>query len=319
MARLLKISPIQKLADVGSYAEGLEAYQKLSNPTSNDDRWAAICLWNLGRLEDAKIMFTKAARRGENGALIGLASICRLLGDLVESETHLNAAFNCSLNSDDWVRALRERGNLHIVRSELKAGLESYLDARLEAELCSEIKTLIPVIDAAIGYSYHLLGFHLKAKEFLDKAALSKNRFFLLSIRVIRIFIDVYSGNLIGVKNALENGELKNSEYSMLNANKFYIHGIYEIIQFNWNEARLFFTQGIEIAEKTGVNEYEFLLKIGLCKVYIGLEQFEKARTALKRTENLKINTQDIAARDLTAGVLTTLGNSDLPFSSQNT
>jgi tetratricopeptide (TPR) repeat protein len=203
MAKLPKTSPIQKLADIGSYAEGLEAHQKLANPTPNDDRWVAMCLWNSGRLEDAKIMFTKAARCGENGALIGLASICRMLGDLDDCEIHLNAAFATHLNSDDWVRALLERGHLQAAHNKTKTALETYANALIEAKLSIRAEILTPFVNQSLGIIHHLLGNDRKAKEHFNQALSSTNSMFRLSVLISQAYSRICCGDFLGIEKEL--------------------------------------------------------------------------------------------------------------------
>jgi tetratricopeptide (TPR) repeat protein len=306
MTLLAEISSIQRLAQNACYTEGLEFHQQLSMPSAADDRWAAICLWNLGRLEDARIMFTRAKRRGELGALIGLASICRLMGSLNDCETYLDTAFDSALSPDDWVRALRERGDLHMARSEFKRAVQAFSDARLEAELCNDAKALIPIIDQSLGYAHHLLGNDRKARELLDRALMSTNVTFRLSVRVTRMFVYLYSGEFLSMESELLHQDFQSLNNLYLSSLKLYISGIYKIIQTDWENARLIFIENIEISEKNGFIETEYFAKLGLCKTYIGLKHFDDARGALKRAENLDLNPQCLAAKDLTAGILWT-------------
>jgi tetratricopeptide (TPR) repeat protein len=306
MTLLEELSPIQRLAQSACYTEGWEFYQQLSMPSASDDRWAGICLWNLGRLEDARTMFTRAKRRGDTGALVGLASISRLLGLLDDCEAYLELAFDGSLSPDDWVRALRERGDLHMVRNHLKAALEAYSDARLEAELCKEAKVLIPMIDQSLGYTHHLLGNDRKAKELLDRAMLSTNPMFRLYVRATRILVHIYNGDTISAESEIFHQDFQNINSSLIQSLIFYAGGILKITQKNWDEANLLFNQSIEITEINGFIETEYLSKLGICKIHIGLGQFNQARAALKRAENLNVSAEYVAARDLTAGVLWT-------------
>ncbi len=298
------ISPIQELANVGNYKEGLEAYYALPEPTSNDDRWAAICLWNSGRLEDAKIMFTKAARHGENGALIGLASIYRLLGDLDACEAHLNAACATSLSPDDWVRALREHGDLHFFRNRNKSALDSYLKARLEAELCKDAETLIPMIDQSLGVVYHLLGNHRKAEEHFSQALLTINPTLQLYVRIGLIYIYIFIGNFSEAKNQLFHSEFESIDNLYFFSLYLNCCGTFHTSQKNWKSAYSYFEKSVELAEKNHFIEIDCLSKLGICKTYIGSNQINKARVALKRVDNLSVSPEYIAARELTAGVL---------------
>jgi tetratricopeptide (TPR) repeat protein len=151
MTLLAEISSIQRLAQNACYTEGLEFYQQLSTPSAADDRWAGHCLWHLGRLEEARLLFSRAKHRGEVGALLGLASVCRLLGLLDDCEANLDSAFDSLSTRDDFVRAIRERGELHIARNNFKAALEAFTEARLEAELHSETQIFISYLDQSLG------------------------------------------------------------------------------------------------------------------------------------------------------------------------
>jgi tetratricopeptide (TPR) repeat protein len=306
MTLLAEISPIQRLAQSACYKEGWEFYQQLPVPSSTDDRWAGICLWNLGRLEDARTMFTRAKRRGETGALIGLASICRLLGFYDDCEAHLEAAFDASLSPEDWVRALRERGDLYSTRNQLKAAVGAYSEARLEAQLCNEAITLIPMIDQSLGYTYHLLGNDRKAKELLDRALLSTNPAFRAYVHMTRIFVCIYSGDYLNAENSLLHPDFQNNDHPFYHSIQLSANGSYRIIQQDWKNALLYFQQSIEITEKHDFTITDCLSKIGICKVHIGTGKFDEARAALRRSENVNSSPQCAAARDLTAGVLWT-------------
>lgn len=306
MTLLEELSPIQRLAQNACYKEGWEFHLQLPMPSATDDRWAGICAWNMGRLEDARVMFTRAKRRGELGALVGLASISRLLGSLDDCEAYLELALDSALTPADWVRALRERGDLHMSRNNLKAALEAYLDARLEADLCGEIRNLIPIIDQSLGYTYHLLGNDRKAKELLDRALLSTNPTFQLSIRATRASVCVFSGDYLSVESELFHSDFQNINNPFLTSFNLYTSGIYKIIQKDWDSARSLFDQSIEITETNCFIETECLSKLGMCKSYIGSGQLNEARAALKRAENLKVSSEYVAAQNLTAGVLWT-------------
>ncbi len=306
MTQLSELSPIQRLAQSACYTEGWEFYQQLPMPSAADDRWAGICLWNMGRLEDARTVFTRAKRRGETGALVGLASVSRLLGLLDDCEAYLELAFDGSLAPDDWIRALRERGDLYTARNNLKLALAAYLDARLEADLCDDAKTLIPMIDESLGYTYHLLGNDRKARELLDRALLSTNPTFRLSVRITRIYVYIYNGDFLSAENELFHQDFENLSNLLLHSFKLYITGIYKITQKDWENAHASFDECVKISERSGFLETDCLSKLGISKTHIALQQFDEARAALKRAENLKVNPEYVAARELTGGVLWT-------------
>lgn len=306
MTQLAELSPIQRLAQSACYTEGWEFYQQLPMPSASDDRWAGICLWNLGRLEDARTVFTRAKRRGDTGALVGLASISRLLGSLDDCEVYLELAFDGALSPDDWVRALRERGDLRVVRNNFKGALESYADARLEAELCEDARSLIPVIDHSLGYVHHLLGNDRKARELLDRAMLSTNPMFRMYVRATRILVYIYNGDFLSAESEFLHQDYQDVNSSLIQALRLYGGGVFNVTQKNWSNAQLLFNQGIEITETNGFIEIECLSKLGICKVHIGSGQFNEARAALKRAENLKVSPEYNAAQNLVGGVLWT-------------
>ena len=303
MTQLTTLSSIKHLAQNACYAEGWEFYQQLSVPSPEDDRWAGICLWNLGRLENARVQFTRAKRRGDVGAIIGLASISRLQGLLDECEAHLETAFDCALSPDDWVRALRERGDLQVALNQIKAALGSYNDARLEAELCHDAKSLLPMINQSLGYVHHLLGNDRKAKELLDQALDTTNLSFQAYIRVSRILVCIYKGDFLTAKDDLCNPNSQKAESLFIKSLRLYTDGIYKITQNNFSNAHLSFRESIDIAEQYGFIEIECLSKLGLCKAHIGLLQLDEARATLRRAEHLDVIPQYQAARDLTAGL----------------
>jgi tetratricopeptide (TPR) repeat protein len=306
MTLLEELSPIQRLAQSGYYKEGWEYYQQFPMPSALDDRWAAVCVWNLGRLEDARTLFTRAKRRGETGALIGLASISRLLGSLEDAETYLESAFDTTLRDDDLVRALRERADIYANRYQLKDAIKAYSEARLEAELCEEAKTLIPMIDQSLGYAYHLTGNDRKAKEVLDRALLSTNPTLRSYVNITRKFVCIFSGDFANVESVIIQQELQNIDNYYLYSIHLYSNGIYKIIQNDLQAALNYFHQAIQITEKHNFTEYDHLSKLGICKVFIAKGQLDEARATLKRSENVTANDNCVVAQNLTAGVLWT-------------
>jgi tetratricopeptide (TPR) repeat protein len=306
MTQLAELSPIQRLAQSACYTEGWEFYQQLPVPTAADDRWAAICLWNLGRLEEARTFFTRAKRRGETGALIGLASISRLMGLLSECESYLETAFDSSLSPDDWVRALRERGDLSAANNQLKSALEAYSEARLEAELCVEAKSLIPILDQSLGFTHHLLGNDRKAKELMERALLTTNPMFRAHIRATRILVFIFNGNFSNAESDFSHQDFENLDYPFVQSLLLYYKGLYQITQKTFDSAKASFSLSMEIAEEKSFIEIDCLAKLGICKVNIAMKQYNEARAALKRAENLEVSPEYLAAQNLMGGVLWT-------------
>ena len=303
MTQLQTLSSIQRLARNACYTEGWEFYQQLTATTPLDDQWAGVCLWNLGLLEESRTYFSRALRRNAAGAAIGLAAIHRTLGELDECENYLNMAFDSNLQADDWVRALRERGNLHLARNQNKLALSSYNDARLEADLSPESKNLIPSIDQVLGLINHLLGRDRVAKKILNQALQNANSDQKIHIHLTNALVCAFDGDYKASAQSLEDHSLQNTKNKFLEALFYYIKGVLNITLGHFSEAEKLFSKGLQISELNQYSENISLNQLGLCKTLIGLNKINEARAALKRAEHLEVSPEYQAARDLTAGL----------------
>ena len=303
MTQLETLSSIQRLARNACYTEGWEFYQQLTSTTPLDDQWAGVCLWNLGLLEESRTYFSRALRRNATGAAIGLAAIHRTLGELDECENHLNMAFDSNLQADDWIRALRERGNLQLARNQNKLALNSFNDARLEADLSPESKNLIPSIDQALGFINHLLGKDRVAKNMLDQAFQNADPVQKKYIRLTHALVCIFDGDFKLAAKNLEELELQGIENKFSESFFNYIKGTLYIALGHFGEAEILFSKGLETSELHQYSENISLNQLGLCKTFIGLNKLNEARAALKRAEHLEVSPEYQAARDLTAGL----------------
>jgi two-component SAPR family response regulator/Tfp pilus assembly protein PilF len=316
MTQLTRLNPIKTLALNGDYADGFGLYKQLTVSSPEDDRWAGVCLWGLGQLQDARITLIRAIRRNETSAAIEAASVSRLLGELDECEQYLDLAFDADLSRDDYARVLRERGELHHTRQEYLLAKSAFNDAWVEASLCANNQSLISSIGQALGWINHKLGFDAEAEKYFSKAFEGANPIRQTFIQLTRAILSTLNADYESAKKFLDHEKIENN---YLTALKLPIVGLLQLSVGDFQSAYNYFTEGVNLAMEYGFIDIQCDAQVGLCKSLIGGKHYDSARGALKRAEHLQANPENKAARDLTAGIYwTEVGVFDKAFTYLN-
>ncbi len=301
MTQLPRLNPIKILAEEGKYADGLSMFELLSFTRPEDDRFAGVCLWGLGKLQDARSLFIRAIRRGEVAASIEAASICRLLGDLEWCQEYLDIAFDTNLESEDWIFAMRERGELYLVHHEFKRARDAFSEACTEASLCSNNHNLIAAVGQALGWANHILGYDIEAERNLSKAYEKANPVRRTYIQLSRAAISIFRGEYSKTVALLKFSDVEDNFY--LNSIKLRTYGMLYLASGDNLTAHSFFKKSIALATEHNFVDVQSSSQIGMCKTFIADKNLDAARTALKRAEHLHANPENLAARELMAGV----------------
>jgi DNA-binding SARP family transcriptional activator len=136
----------------GDYEQGLECFAQLDAPSPPQERWAGICLLNLGRLLEARATLLRAKGRGCGPAVIELATTTRLMGDPCRAQAHLQGLDLGALAPFDRALAERERGVIHFALGDLAAARDALEHAWEAAAECPHERALLPGICQTIAY-----------------------------------------------------------------------------------------------------------------------------------------------------------------------
>ncbi|GAA0501170.1 BTAD domain-containing putative transcriptional regulator [Deinococcus depolymerans] len=136
----------------GKYLQALEHVQGLSSPTPRDERWAGVCLLNLGRPLEARAVLMRAKGRGCAPAAIELTTTARLMGDLVRAQGHLARLDLAALGAFDRALAERERGVLRFAQGDLPGARDALEQAWEAAAASPHEQALLPGICQTIAY-----------------------------------------------------------------------------------------------------------------------------------------------------------------------
>lgn len=163
-------SEIQGWAFLERFKEGLCAYNALERPSPQDDRWAAVCHFQLLEDELAVALLIKASERGEAGAEMYLAHVYSFLDKADEADIILSRVVPSSLTPYDQALFARIRS----MRAEMGGNLREALQAAEEAwrriQGLPEYKALAPSVLAQLAVLHGRIGRSQRALWFLERA-----------------------------------------------------------------------------------------------------------------------------------------------------
>lgn len=164
------VSPIQGFVYLQRFAEGIDAYAALADPSGQDARWVGVCHFQLFQDAAALEAFTKAIASGEEAARINLAHLLRFLERGEEGAEQLRVVRLERLNEYDRVFFFRIQSLNEENNGNLREALRSAEEAWRRVQGLPEYSLLAPSILAQLGVLHSRIGRAQRALWFLERA-----------------------------------------------------------------------------------------------------------------------------------------------------
>ncbi|MBZ9752677.1 hypothetical protein K7W42_17685 [Deinococcus sp. HMF7604] len=271
----------------GDYEGGWELYTQLSAPGAQDDRWAGLCLHNLGRMFEAKTLLAKAVSRGEAAARIELATLYRLAGQPEIASSTLADLMKLPLEPFDAALAYREASSQALSEGDLGKATSLLERAWFEGQGTWAGDKLLVSIAQVMGTVYALRGLDARAIEYFEFATRSANparRAFVLGARGLSL---VYLGQYDEAEEALRSAAAHARHFPFSQPVLTYNRGVLERARGALQGAQKLFAEAAALAKQAGENETECYAELALCAVATATGEFQVARRHLARGRNL--------------------------------
>jgi DNA-binding SARP family transcriptional activator len=208
MSLMSSQNPIFALSSTGNHAQAYERYCAQASTTPEDDRWAGACLLTLGQFERAKVLLSKAIRRGCHEAKIQLAMSYNALMDFKRTENILAELEVSTLSSFDQVLAASAAGTLAVMQGQRRLAL-SHLEHGWQVALANDdCEVLRSRVVQSLAILNHLCGRDARAETLFELAlpnASDTQRCSILSTRAMsRTYLGLFDAARLDLAQAAD-------------------------------------------------------------------------------------------------------------------
>jgi tetratricopeptide (TPR) repeat protein/DNA-binding SARP family transcriptional activator len=286
------------------YELALDTYQSISEPSPEDQRLAGLCLLMTQDPLAAQDLLLAARGKGCNAAVIELAALHRMLGELDAAKTILLEFNPETADLLDQALAARELGMLLYTRGELAQAAEAYENAYQLAAGTAFGHLIMPGIQFNLGRSLADQGHSKRALEAftasLNETSDSK-RILKLGARAECL---IHLGRLEAANNDLTEAETLLHLLPMAKPVMRYVRGLHARACGNHELALEILAQSIALAREVDEIETELYAHTEAAAIHTHLEQFNEARTHLARARAIATLDKTEALVDWRAGTL---------------
>ncbi len=279
-------SQVQGWAFLERFQEGIDAYKDIPNPSPKDDRWAAVCYFQLLHDLEALELLYRAANRGEEGAHVFLAHVLAFVDRGEEALLELEKVDLGELSTYDLalyyrVLSLREENN-----GNLREALRAAEEAWRRVQGVPEYAVLAPSILAQLAVLHARIGRSQRALWFLERGLVATSGIEQLKVRVRRAAVLVNLGRYGEAEVELDSLALVDESTSFRPESKW-LQGEIALARENIPLAIQRFTEAIPLAQQLQFSYEEFLCRLPLLCIYAFRGDFSAARDHLSRAQLL--------------------------------
>ena len=275
-----------ELAINGLYESGLTVFKSIGQPSPEEQRWAAVCHYNLKQYFEAKDLLELAQARGCHGATIELATVLRLMGQPVEALAQLDRLNRAGLSDHENALEHRERGLLEYVQGDYKHALRLLEEAWLIIRR-TDLRGPQSAIGQTLGFMFYAMGQNQQALHYLKRALEGAGSARAARIRVTK------AGCLVGLGMLSEAGsDLQIASESLevvpaLFGSFAYTSGLLARAQNRLADALSHFDAAIEFALQQPELETECYAQLQAAAVLMTVGKLDEAGSRLTRAQAL--------------------------------
>jgi tetratricopeptide (TPR) repeat protein len=288
----------------GEYVTGLALYQSIANPTPEDQRWAGFCLLMQQDPFAAQDLLLAARGNGCEAAVIELAMLHRILGELDAAHTML-LEFNLErADVFDQTLAAQELGAIYYGKGELGAASEAFEHACHLAARMPINYLRVSELHFYLGRALADQGHSKRALEAFNAALMetsSSKRIFKLGARAECL---IHLGRLPEADRDLSDAETLLHLLPMARPVMRYVRGLYERARGDHELALEVFTDSIALAREVDEIETELYAHMEATAILTHLGQYNEARTHLARSRAIATFDKTEALVNWRAGTL---------------
>lgn len=279
-------SDIQGYAFLERFAEGVDRYRSLTNPSAADDRWVGVCFYQLLMDNEALEALERAASRGQPGARINKAHLLPFLERGDEAVRELQQVPFDELSTYDKALYYRVLSLQEETSGNLREALRAAEDAWSRIQGIPEYRVLAPSILAQLAVLYARIGRSQRALWFLERSMSSTEGTERLKIRLRRAAVLVALGRFQEARLELQSHDLVEAPETH-QVERVWLFGQIALAQGDLREAIHKYRQTVGLASSLSFNYEEFLSRLALVTILGSRGEFAAATEHITRAQEL--------------------------------
>jgi tetratricopeptide (TPR) repeat protein len=296
-------NPILNALLAGDFQVGLDRFQTLEQPSTEDLMWAGQCHVLLGQPLDGLERLLQARAQGLEDALGLIAFVYRQGGESERAVALLKGGQTKHLSPWGEATFLRESGMLALQDGRLKIAAK-YLERAFELALTDPITSrFLGSIAAAAADVLSRLGRDARVLAVVAHALPSASPPQRVQLLLMRAFSFMYAGKLREAEADLEQARSLQSSAILLPMEPYTL-GVLRRFQGSNQDAAQHFLESAALARAQDQPEIEFYAEIALSRLSTGQDEIMTARAHLARARGLADGMQMHAELALAHGAL---------------
>ena len=298
------LNPILELSLTGAYPLALERYAALPDASAEDDRWAGACLVVLGQFERAKVLLSRAVRRGCSQANIQLALAYGALMDFERAETILARVNPEALSAFDQVLAARAAGTLALTQGQRRAAL-AHLERAWQLALGDDAsEPLRSSVAQSLAILNHLCGRDARAETLFELALPEASGVQQVGILSTRALSRTYLGLFAAAESDLREAQLMTQASGSKTLLLSCVGAILQRARGDAWAAVAAFNLVAHSARAVDDPETELYAQLDLMALHTELDSLEQAQAHLMRAQQLAAQPYQVAMVNFRSGAL---------------
>ncbi|WP_189092910.1 BTAD domain-containing putative transcriptional regulator [Deinococcus ruber] len=279
----------------------MSAYGRLQDASATDERWAGLCLLNVGRPLEARALLTRSLERGCMPAAIELATVYRQLGEPELGRQTLQTLTLSELSTFDHSLAELEWGISQLAFGDLRGADEALERAWNLATQTEREGALLPGIGLTLGYVCMAQGADQRALQFVTQALEHAEGLRLLELQTVAGACYTAAGRFYEAEATFKAaGDVTGPGAPTL----LYHRAMLARYRGHTREALALFQKSAQQAQQLAEAETECAAELGLVAVHCELGETRRAAKALAHASALHVPARISALVDLRRGQL---------------
>ena len=286
------------------YADGWAYYQTLEEPTSREDRFGGLCLWSLGKYEEAKIPFYRSIQRGCPESTLDLIGIHLQLNEFAEAQEWIDLSRKLDLSSLNRIEILISESDLCVKLGKSRLAVKALKQAWIQANIATDPANSISRVAQSLAVALQSLGEDGKAIEYLNKAIAKSNKFWATILKITLANSLSNTGDFFNAQINLQDTQKDSDQNAVVLAYHLIADGQLAMISKKFEQAVSRFAMAIQAAEK--IDNKQFLLesRSWVSALHISTGNLDLARAVLMPLSSLELAPAEEALLKLRQGVL---------------
>jgi len=279
-------SEVQGWAFLERFGDGIDAFQRIKEPTAKDDRWVGVCYFQTLRDMDALEALYRAANRDEEGARVYLAHVLPFVERREDALIEMARIDINRLSNYDTALYYRVLSISEETSGNLKEALKAAEIAWRHVQGVPEYNVLAPSILGQLAVLHGRIGRSQRALWFLERGLAGTSGAERLKVRVRRVTVLINLGRFREAQIELDSFDLASAP-ATTQPERNWLLGEIAWANGSMNLAIQHYTEAIKLATELQFAYEEFLCRLPLVCILGVRGDYNDALNHLVRAQTL--------------------------------